>query len=218
MQNYDTKQIVTWGAVIVGIVALFIGLAYLGGSTPPVAALALPVDETIDHIKGPSTAKVTLVEYSDFECPACAQYEPLVREVLSSYPEDVRLVYRHFPLVQIHRLALPSAKVSEAAQNQGKFWEMHDLLFDRQDMWVKSTSTENTFLAYAEELGLNKEQFTRDLGSDEVQEKVSNDMSSGTASGVNSTPSFYLNGKKITPRSIEEFKSLIDTELATLNK
>lgn len=213
MQNYDTKQIAIWGVVILAIVGLFVGLAYLGSGKPPITTLATPVNEQTDRIKGPNNAKVTLVEYSDFECPACAQYEPLVREVINAYPNDLRFVYRHFPLIQIHPSALPAAKAAEAAGKQGKFWEMHDLLFDRQSAWVKVASSEEMFTTYAEELGLNKEQFATDMKSDEVQNKIGEDLNSGNASGVSGTPTFYLNGNKVSPGSLDEFKALIDAEL-----
>jgi len=214
MQKYDTKQVITWTAVILGIVGLFIGLVYMAGGTPPVTSLGVPVNEATDHIKGPNTAKATLVEYSDFECPACAQYEPLLREVAKAFPNDLRFVYRHYPLVQIHQSALPAAQASEAAHKQGKFWEMHDILFDRHDSWTRATtSIQDIFSGYAAELGLNKDQFITDLKDTSVTDKINNDMNSGASSGVTGTPTFYLNGKKISPRSLEEFKALIQAEI-----
>lgn len=218
MQNYDTKQIVTWGVVIGGIIALFVGLVYLGGQTTKEPLLAVPVNEAVDRIKGNIEAKTTLVEYSDFQCPACAQYEPIIKQVLDAYPEDLRFVYRHYPLVQIHKFALPAAEASEAANKQGKFWEMHDLLFERQNVWYKAEKPRDLFVEYAKELGLDESKFTSDLKSDDIQEKINTDMSGAVSSGITGTPTFFLNGKKIVPRSLEEFKSLIDAELATLNK
>jgi len=213
-QTYDTKQIISWSAVILAIVALFVGLVYLAGGNQPATILAAPVDESTDRIKGPIAAKVTLIEYSDFECPACAQYESLVDQVISTYPNDLRFVYRHYPLVQIHRSALPAAQAAEAANKQGKFWEMHNILFDRQDSWSQATtSVQDIFTGYASELGLNTDQFVEDMTSDDVSSKISNDMNSGNASGVTGTPTFYLNGKKIIVRSLEELKALIQAEI-----
>jgi protein-disulfide isomerase len=218
MQSYDTKQIVTWGAVIGGIIALFVGLVYLGGQTAKEPLLTVPVNEAVDRIKGNIDAKTTLIEYSDFQCPACAQYEPIVKQILETYPEDLLFVYRHYPLVQIHRFALPAAEASEAANKQGKFWEMHDLLFERQNIWSKAEKPLDLFVEYAKELGLDESKFTSDLKADDIQEKINTDMSGAVSSGITGTPTFFLNGKKIAPRSLEEFKSLIDIEIARFNQ
>lgn len=214
MQNYDTKQIFVWGAVILAIVGLFVGLVYLGSGKPPVTTLATAVSESTDRIKGPNTAKVTLVEYSDFECPACAQYEPILKQLLETYEKELRLVYRHYPLVQIHPQALPSAQASEAAHKQGKFWEMHEILFDRQSAWSKAEEPLDLFISYAKELGLDESKFTADMESSDVEEKITADMAGAIGSGITGTPTFFLNGKKISPRSFDEFKNLIDTEIS----
>lgn len=211
MKNrHDIRQILTWGIVILAIVGLFVGLAYLGGSSGTQAnILAVPVDSTTDRIQGPSTAKATIVEYSDFQCPACAQYEPIVREVLNVFPNDVQLVYRHFPLTELHPHAMAAATASEAAQKQGKFWEYHHLLFDQQAQWSRATSTETLFTEFAVTLGLNKEQFQKDLQQADTSSKIKNDIASGNSSGINATPTFYLNGTKIQPQSLEEFKTAV---------
>lgn len=210
MKNrHDMRQILTWSIIILAIVGLFVGLAYLGGSSGTQAnILAVPVNPTTDHIQGPSTAKATIVEYSDFQCPACAQYEPIVREVLNLFPNDVQLVYRHFPLTELHPHAMAAAIASEAAQKQGKFWEYHHLLFDQQAQWSRATSTETLFTEFAVTLGLNKEQFQKDLQLADTS-KINTDIASGNSSGINATPTFYLNGTKIQPQSLEEFKTAV---------
>lgn len=208
----DKRKIITWSIIILAIVGLFIGLAYLGGGNSG-TTLGVEVTAT-DHTKGPDTAKATLVEYSDFQCPACAQYEPLVQEVLTAFPNDLRFVYRHFPLQAAHPKAMIAAQAAEAAGKQNKFWEMHDLLFVRQDEWVASTNVEKLFGDYAAGLGLNQEQFEKDLPESSIREKINADYVSATRFGVSGTPTFYLNGKRISPRSLDEFKTLIQAEIS----
>lgn len=166
-----------------------------------------------DHIKGAQNAKVTIVEFSDFQCPACKSYFPIIEEVLKAYPNDVRLVYKHFPLRTIHFRAEDGAFASEAASNQGKFWGMYTLLFDNQDTWVKESGSA-TFEKYASDLGLDVSKFKTDFASGAVKEKVRAAEKFGIDLGINSTPSFYVNGKKIdNPQSLQEFKTLIDQEI-----
>ena len=219
MNNIDKKQILTWTIVILAIVGLFIGLAFLGGKgnkpTNVTKTLTAPVNEAVDHIKGPNTAKVTLVEYSDFQCPACAQYEPILRELASSFPNDLRIVYRHFPLIQIHANALPSAIASEAAAKQGKFWEMHDILFDRQSQWADEVSTESLFTDYAVSLDLDKNKFIADLTANDTLGRVMIDKSSAEDAGLGGTPTFFLNGTEAQLRTLEEFKTAIQKIIDT---
>ncbi len=212
----DKKQVLTWSLIILAIVGLFVGLAFLGGKNGGGQAggtLAVPVNEATDHIRGPATAKATLVEYSDFQCPACAQYEPIVREVASSFPNDLRVVYRHFPLTEIHKNATAASIASEAASKQGKFWEMHDILFDRQSQWSNATSTDALFSDFAVSLGLNTDQFVKDLTESATSDKIDSDVVGANASGITGTPTFYLNGKQIRPKSLEEFKTLVQKAL-----
>jgi protein-disulfide isomerase len=163
-----------------------------------------------EHIKGAQNTKVTIVEFSDFQCPACKAYFPIVEEVLKAYPNDVRLVYKHFPLRTIHFRAEDAAFASEAASNQGKFWEMYSKLFDNQDTWVKESGTAS-FEKYAGELGLDVAKFKADFDSSAVKEKVRAAEKFGVDLGINSTPSFYVNEKKIeNPQSLDEFKAVID--------
>ncbi|TAL49060.1 hypothetical protein EPN83_02180 [Patescibacteria group bacterium] len=168
-----------------------------------------------DHIKGAQFAKVTIIEFSDFQCPACRAYYPLLNEVLKNYPNnDVRVIYKHFPLVNTHIGAEPAARASEAAALQGKFWEMHDLIFDKQESWA-TRPTRGAFEDLARELNLDINAFRRDYDLPALKNHVQRDLKEGIDLGVNSTPTFYLNGRKIeNPRSLEDFKALIDTALA----
>lgn len=172
-----------------------------------------------EQVKGAENAPITLIEYSDFQCPACKQYAPVVRQILENYPDDIRFVYRHYPLRSIHAQAQIASEAAEAAGMQGKFFEFHDLLFDGQNEWAGSNSqAEEKFLEYAEQLSLDVQKFRDDMDSDWVRDKVNNDYSSGLQSGVSGTPSFFMNGKSIqNPRGFEPFRLLIDAELERLS-
>lgn len=182
----------------------------LPSTTKPYAAAVATTVQTDDHSMGPENAKVTLIEYSDFQCPACAAYEPLLQELRKEFGASMIFAYRHFPLPQ-HANAEPAARASEAAGIQGKFWEMHDLLLKNQDKWKDAANAEEIFSRYAVSIGLDEARFKNDFASKEVKNKVATDSESAKNLYLNSTPTFFLNGKKIeNPRSYDEFKSLID--------
>ncbi|MBX6335000.1 DsbA family protein [Candidatus Saccharibacteria bacterium] len=154
-----------------------------------VARLVAPVDSR-DHIRGPKDAPVTIVEYGDFECAYSGQAHYALQRLSTDMPM-FRLVYRHFPLTQIHPNALAAALAAEAAAAQGAFWEMHDLLFEHQD-----SLEPESLIAYAQVLGLDVEQFIVDLTSDASAANVREDFVSGLRSGVNGTPTFYINSER----------------------
>ncbi|HEX4471510.1 MAG TPA: Na+/H+ antiporter NhaA [Nocardioides sp.] len=162
----------------------------LFGRADQLVDLAADVDPDRDHIRGPEDAIVTLVEYGDFQCPYCGQAEPAVRTVLGS--DDVRFVWRHLPLPDVHPQAEIAAQASEAAAEQGRFWEMHDLLLDRQDHLLKPD-----LLAYAEELGLDVPRFTKSLFKHVHAGRVGSDVESADISGVSGTPTFFVNGERL---------------------
>lgn len=167
-----------------------------------------------DNIKGPEDARITIVEYSDFECPACAAYYPIVEKLLETFPDDVRFVYRHLPLKSIHPNAERAAQAAEAAGKQDKFFEMHDLLFEKQGEWTESEDFDATLLEYAKELELDESQFATDIDSAEVAERVDGDVKAAYTLNLQSTPSFFVNGSKIqNPDGFEAFKNLIEEEL-----
>ncbi len=166
-----------------------------------------------DNVKGAQNAKVTIVEWSDFQCPACRSYAPVLDQLVTLYPNDVRLVYKHFPLRSIHFRAQDAAEASEAAALQGKFWEMATRLFADQDIWSRGRGTEQ-FENYAKDLGLDLAKFKQDISSETVKNAVDEDYSAGLELGVNSTPTLYVNGKKIAnPGSLEEFQSIVEAEI-----
>jgi protein-disulfide isomerase len=152
------------------------------------ARLALPVGPT-DHIDGRPDAAVTLVEYGDYQCPVCGAAYPIVNRVREVLADRLRFVYRHFPLSQIHPYAFHAAEAAEAAGAQGKFWEMHDMLFENQQ-----ALTDRDLLRYAAALDLDVERFASDISSGAFAEKIREDFLGGVKSGVNGTPTFFING------------------------
>ncbi len=208
------KRFALWGGVVVILIGGVFGMIKLGSSSPQgKTALLADVVAPSDWAKGREDARATLVEYSDFQCPACGAYYPLVKRINDELGDDVRFAYRHFPLPQ-HKNAKPAAYAAEAAGRQGKFWEMHDKIFEGQDNWSESPRAEEIFIQYATDLGLDIERFKTDVGSDEIRAKVENDYSSGVRSQVNATPTFFLNGKRIQPRSYDDFKDIITKEIS----
>ncbi len=197
------------GIVLVSIGLLLFGLTQLQTETPQKTPVSmLPV--TGDWVKGSPDAPIVLIEYSDFECPTCAAFYPIVKQLREELGKDLALVYRQFPLEQIHKNARQAAAAAEAAGLQNKFFEMHDLLFEKQVEWSKLTDASNLFVVYARELGLDTEQFRSDMLSNGVSDAITNDFDGGISLGINGTPTFFVNGEKINlPRTYEEFKSLV---------
>jgi protein-disulfide isomerase len=152
-----------------------------------------------DHVRGAKDGKVTLVEFGDFQCPACGAYEPIVRQVTADNKDTLKMVFKHFPLMQIHKNALLAAKASEAAAIQGKFWEMHDILYAKQEEWGEALNARDYILTYATTVGLDTTKFTSDLESKAVETKVLAELKEGTHLDIQGTPTFFLNGKKLNP-------------------
>ena len=160
------------------------------GSAETIVDLAVPVDPDHDHVRGPTSALVTLVEYGDFECPYCGQAEPVVRELLADFG-DLEYVWRHLPLNDVHPHTQLAAEASEAAAAQGAFWEMHDQLFRHQDA-LRAVD----LIGYAEELGLDTKRFSEDLRKHTYAGRVAEDVDSADLSGVGGTPTFFVNGRR----------------------
>lgn len=183
-----------------------------------------PVNNTAasptSHIEGGGAKNVTLVEYGDFECPACGAYYPVVSQIFEKYKNDIHFQFRNFPLTQIHRHAFVASRAGEAASKQNKFWEMYDMLYQNQKSWSAESDPTNSFVLYAKQLGLDTVKFKQDMQSQESNDLINADIREGTKLGANSTPTFVLEGKKIenNPRSIDEFNKLIDNAIAAKNK
>jgi protein-disulfide isomerase len=158
--------------------------------------------------RGAEFGKVTIVEFADYQCPFCQQAEGLVKQVLDTYPKDARLVYKQFPLTSIHPQAMSAAKAALAAGRQGKYWEMHQLLFDNQRQLGP-----DKYLEFAEKLQLDAMQFQKDMESPEVLSQINRELQEGKAADVSGTPTIFVNGKRLMNRSLDGFKQMIEVSL-----
>ena len=163
----------------------------IAGTVEELLDLSEDVDADRDHIRGPDEAPVTLVEYGDYECPYCGRAEPIVRQLLDSFGDDVRYVWRHLPLSDVHPNAQMAAEASEAAAAQGAFWPMNDKLLGHQD-----ALTADDLTGYAAELGLDGDRFWDELRHRDYADRVAEDVASADASGVAGTPTFFINGRR----------------------
>ena len=155
------------------------------------ALLTMPVAEDRDHIQGPANAAVTLVQYGDYECPYCGAAYPIIKEVQTRLGDRLRFVFRNFPISTSHPHAEQAAEAAEAAATQGRFWEMHDLLYENQ-----RRLRDQDLRGYAEKLGLDVDLFDKELAQHVHAARVHEDFLSGVRSGVNGTPTFYINGTR----------------------
>lgn len=183
------------GAGLLATVVLIGGLflVWKMTSTPAVPKQVTITIDPIDHQIGTDSAKVTLVEYSDLQCPACRAYHGIVKQVIAEYKDKIRFVYRHFPLTQIHQNALAASYAAEAAAQQDKFFEFHDLLFENQSDWAEEKDPGSKFEEYAKELELDIKKFTADKESSETKARVQRDIDSGNKLPVQATPTFIVN-------------------------
>jgi protein-disulfide isomerase len=155
------------------------------------AVLTVPVSDERDHVQGPADAAVTLVEYGDYECPYCGAAYPIVKEVQARMGERLRFVFRNFPITTSHPHAEQAAEAAEAAATQGRFWEMHDVLYENQ-----RRLGDQDLRAYADQVGVDVERFVKELAEHVHAPRVREDFMSGVRSGVNGTPTFYVNGAR----------------------
>jgi protein-disulfide isomerase len=172
------------------------------------------VDINGGHIRGPEKAPVTLVEFGDYECPVCAVYHPLVKEILSRYPGKLRLEFHHYPLVSIHPNAMIGAMAAEAAGEQGHFWEMHDALFEHQQEWAESRNPEPGLISLASAIGLDVNRFMQSLRSPELQNRILHDVSLARQVPTNETPTFLIGGQRVHVKlSIDDFVQAVEAQL-----
>lgn len=209
-------------SIILGTLAIIVGGVFLfsrGQSASQKISNEILVPSGANVIGGISNGvyqpankdpKVVLVEFGDYQCPACATYNPLVKKLLTDFNGKINVVFRNYPLSQ-HANAPISSNAAEAAGLQGKFWQMHDKLYDNQGQWATSSDAKSIFAGYAKELGLNVNQFNSDIDSQKVKDRVSRDQVDGNLVKLNATPTFYVNGVKVSLLgSYDEFKKIVN--------
>lgn len=210
------QNVFVWGLVAVlgaGLV-LFVGNVLTSEDRGAVVEFNIPVAES-DWIKGNPEAEVTVVEYADFQCPHCRTAVSVVDSLLASYGDSVRVVYRHFPLPMFNN-SFKAARAAEAAGEQGKFFEMHDLLFENQSEWAPLGNPDETFSGYATELGLDMIAFSEAYGSKEVEDRIAAERDGAREYAVLGTPTFFVNGKSVASSELA-LSQAIQAELAALS-
>lgn len=202
--------------ILVGILIVVVGgmIALFAFSNKAASPASGPKADAGKLVKSDShkigTGPVTVVEFGDYQCPACGQAYPITKQLLSEENGKMTLVFRNFPLTQVHKNALTSAYAAEAAAKQNKFWQMHDKLYETQSEWSESSTAPDIFAKYASGLGLNVDQFKQDEASDAVKATVKADMDDGTALSIQGTPTFYVNGQQAADFTHDTLKSMID--------
>jgi formate-nitrite transporter family protein len=209
------KNIPLLVGTLVGSVVLVVVLAFFFSTptAPKVVDSQVLVGQT-KNAKGPEDAKVTVVEFSDLQCPACKATQPLVQQLLSKHGNQIRFVYRHFPLSEIHKNALQAAWAAEAAAASGKFWEFHDMMFSTQEEWadLSADRAKEKFVEYAVKLEIDKNEFEKRIDSSEARQRVTDDTSDGTKANVDATPTFFVNGQKTAaPQLLSTVESMLSS-------
>lgn len=206
-------NIIGWLVIVVVIAGLIFASFTAQQQYQQTLAEVLGVSDS-DNYKGTLDSPVTLIEYADFQCPACAGYKDVIDQLVAQNPDDLVLVYRHLPLVSIHPNAVPAAIAAEAAKEQDAFWGMYDLLYSGQSIWSELDDPTPIFLAYAEQLDLDADKFAADLENETVIARVDADLQQAGELGLNSTPTFFMNGEKIQlGSSLSAFQDLVDQAL-----
>lgn len=201
-----------WLYIAIGVVTLFFvgaGIFLFSSESKPIEVSDTDLVKKDSRVLGSREAKITIVGFSDFECSACRTAQTIVKQVVAKYGDKILFVYRHFPIITAHQYALKAAEASEAAGEQGKFWEYHDLLYANQE-----NMADEDLINYAKKLNLDMRKFEEALNSGKFRDKVTGDMDDGGKFGVTATPTFFINGVKHQGViQLEKFKSIIDAEL-----
>lgn len=200
-----------WGIVTV-IILVVVGFIIYNNNKSEDGSSSQPTNHVLGENK-----KVSLVEYGDYQCPACGQYYPIVKQVVEEYKDSVSFQFRNLPLTQMHPNAFAGARAAEAADKQGKFWEMHDLLFTDQASWSKQTNPMDTFQDYASELKMDVTQFKQDYSSSAISGRINADIAAFKKTGAEmGTPTFFIDGKRVqTKADPSEFAKLLDAAIAS---
>jgi protein-disulfide isomerase len=210
-------------AVIIAVVLVFVAIFAFGQKSTGNSGSGTA--KPTEHIEGLGQDHVTLVEYGDYQCPYCGQYYSIVKQVEAQYNSQITFQFRNYPLVSIHQNAFAGARAAEAAALQGKFWQMHDLLYQQNQLyydsngsdatWIGASNPQTVFDQYAKQLDLNVSKFNQDYASDAVNNTINADMAAGNKLGIDATPTFYLDGKKLNVgESVSNFQSLINSAIA----
>ncbi len=206
--------------IVAGVMSGGFSAVTNSSSTPAgFVATTVPAIASSDWTRGNANAKVTVIEYADYECPACAEWAPIMSQLVQNFSSTVIFAFRNFPLYSVHPDAQISAQAVEAAGLQGKYWEMHDLLYQKQNEWVAASPDAvvgQYFDGYASLLGLDMNKFNQDIGSSAVTAKIAADVASGNAASIDHTPTFFVNQKQIpNPNGFDDFKAVLDQALAS---
>ena len=200
------------GIGLVTLVIIVAGVFLLGRKTTPASLVQNEqkvLGSSIRNFQGDPNAPVKIVEFADFQCPACGVAHPIVKSIIEKNQDKIYFVYRHYPLSS-HRNAKLAAQASEAAQVQGKFWQMYDMIFENQKEWSDSSNAKEIFESYAQKLGLDVNKFKEDF--DKTKSVIEQDYADGNQVGVDSTPTFFINGeKRVGLIQSGEFQKLIDS-------
>lgn len=204
----ESKIIVAVAVAIIAAIGILIAFVNAGQADP--ATIMSKIVREDSHKVG--TGKVQVVEFGDFQCPACAQVHPDIEKLKEEFKDDITFIFRNFPL-PMHPNAHGAAEAAEAAGTQGKYWEMYDKLFDMQNQWASLSDPTSIFSQYAEELGLDKERFIDDITNKANKTRITDDQSDGYSVGVSGTPTFFVNGKQQAQFDYDSLKSAIEAEL-----
>jgi protein-disulfide isomerase len=169
------------------------------------------------HLRGQQNAPVVIEEFADFQCPTCATMHSIVKQLVEKYPAQVSVAFRNFPLRELHKHAAEAARAAEAAGVQGKFWEMHDILYDKQKEWEAPDDARPLFMQYAQSLGLDMQKFTSDMDSSIISMRIVADERRGVALSVHATPTFFINGRELAfeeSNTLDKLSAAVDQELA----
>lgn len=211
-------------AIIAVLVVVFFGVFLIANKSNSTNGNSSSTKPT-EHIEGLGKDHVTLVEYGDYECPYCGEYYSIVQQVAEEYNNQITFQFRNFPLTSIHPNAFAGARAAEAASLQGKFWQMHDLLYQENVVyynsnetaasWISASNPLGYFDTFAKQLGLNVTKFNTDYASQKVDNMVEADLNAGNKLGIDATPTFYLDGKQVQPtESLSAFQKLINAAIA----
>lgn len=212
--------------VLLVIAAILGGILFVSNHNQKKTPSSAPGKVT-EHVEGKGITGVKLVEYGDYQCPICAEFYPAVKQAVAQYGDRITFQFSNLPLPQIHQNAFAAARAAEAAGLQGKYFEMHDLLYQNQSVWSGASNPQSFFETYARQLGLNVSQFQQDYASEQVNKAINADTAAFNKTGDElATPTFYLDGKKLdngklfdstNKPSVAAFTKIIDAEIAQKN-